>query len=260
MSDEDLEIIPILEDVLVAGDLDKAVTGDIDVNDLESIESFDALFENQQSIDNETPEENLLPENTEDTDVIKPTDDLFYSSGLDSLNDDIEHTESVSDDAMVESVVYETQSFESDEAEDIKQDNSTFVQETNELTNNNQALIDQVFDYFDENDVDTQEISEAQGEVISEPETSEATLISDAEPEQQSIELINQEPTHQESTSQEPEPEIDLSEIVEKVTQDIMPELETQIRSLVLTSLKKHLTESVNSLAADSNTDSDQDL
>ena len=258
MSDEDLEIIPILEDVLVAGDLDKAVTGDIDVNDLESIERFDALFENQQSNDNEAPEENLTDKSTEDENVLESTDDdTFFSPDLDLLSGNEHQDENVSYDTKNESV----------ETEHIKEDNSAFIQEANELANSNQTLINQAFDDFDEDeddDIDVEEAIEFQGEVTSEPEISE-TFIPDAEPEQQSLESINQQPIHQEPTNQElasqdPEPEIDLSEIVEKVTQDIMPALETQIRRLVLASLEKHLTDSVNISTQDTSIDTDKDL
>ena len=271
MSDEDLEIIPILEDVLVAGDLDKAVTGDIDVNDLESIERFDALFENQQSNDNEIPEVSLTGKSTEDENISETTnDDSFYSPDLDLLSEKEHQEKNVAYDTKTESVDYETQStdssnvaissegisneietesFEPVEAEDI----SAFIEETNELTNSNQALINQAFDEDDDNDV--QEIAESNDEVTPEPEISEVALIT--EPEQQSLEPTNQETTSQEPTNQEAE--IDLCEIVDKVTQDIMPELETQIRSLVLTSLEKHLSDSINISMPDSNTDTDKD-
>ena len=278
MSDEDLEIIPILEDVLVAGDLDKAVTGDIDVNDLESIERFDALFETQQPHDNEndlddkTPEENLASKSTGNETILESkNDDSFYSPDLDLLSEKEHQDENVAYDSKTESLDYETQStdtsnvaisnedvgneIETESFEPVKaEDNSAFIEETNELADSNQALINQALD--EDDDIDVQEITGFQDEVTSEPEISEAAIIT--EPEQQSLEPTNQETTSQEPTNQEAE--IDLCEIVDKVTQDIMPELETQIRSLVLTSLEKHLSDSINISMPDSNTDTDKDL
>ena len=138
----------------------------------------------------------------------------------------------------------ETESFEFVEAERTKEDNSAFIEETNELTNSNQALINQAFDDFDEDDsVDIQEITESNDKVTPGPEFSDAAHITDTELEQPGQ-----------------VPEIDLCEIVDKVTQDIMPELETQIRSLVLASLEKHLSDSINISMPDTSTDSDKDL
>lgn len=57
MVDEDLEIIPILDDIMVTGDLEKAVPGAIDVDDIDSIESFDALFGKNAELAKQNEEE-----------------------------------------------------------------------------------------------------------------------------------------------------------------------------------------------------------
>lgn len=265
MSDEDLEIIPILDDVLVAGDLDKAVVGDIDVKDLESIESFDALFDDDatdfgdNSIIQKSLEDSPEAEDTEAEPLESSSGDLFDSPDFDSPHNeqDDESDNSEADNVTtdyasygetatpetVEAIGFSDREIESAPPEKIDEQYSTsdgsdtgsylepsFMQETSELASSNQSLIDQEFDDLDDADNTDEQNNDTpyHSEII--PET-DASL-------------------HPVTTP--PEQQIDVSQILETVMQEIMPEIESQIRTIVLTSLKKHLTKS--------DTDIDKDL
>lgn len=74
MTEQDFDNIPVLEDVVVAGNLDKAVTGGIDVNNPTPVETFDALFEAQtDQLNQNKTEDSDSPTITEnDIDNIAP--------------------------------------------------------------------------------------------------------------------------------------------------------------------------------------------
>ena len=190
--DDDLEIIPVLDDIVVAGDLDKAVTGDTDVNNLSSIESFDDLFDtNDNEENNDTsieatnnpiePDTTAKTLNTSGNEAIGSdlNDDLF-----DSIHDEVVKTESVEDDNPLGDKPIES------------------IEDYNALVGANDATESNIDNHDDTPDEPTDE-----------------------------TELVN--------------PPVDLNQLVENVIHEIMPTLETQIKALILASLEKHLSDSL---------------
>lgn len=264
MSDEDLEKIPTLDDVLVAGDLDKAVMGDIDARDPEAIERFDALF-NDDAIDfddNAVIQESFEDSPADDTeaeylefaseklfdspDVSSPHDEQYDepdSSEADNVTTDYASYEETATPETIHATGFADREIESTPSETIDEhygtsdasDTGSYLepslrQETNQLASSKQSLIDPKLDDLDNAD-DTDE------------KNSDTSYHSEIRPETDAS-------LHPITTP--PELQIDVSQMLEKVMQEIMPEIETQIRSIVTTSLKKHLTKS--------DTDIDRDL
>lgn len=232
MTEEDTDIIPTLEDIVVAGDLDKAVTGDIDVKHLDSVESFDALFEAQTQAFDQNEDKAEETASKEQTAHEQKPETAFLTNEASHI--DFWESSDFNKDHDLNKVIDPDNEF-------------AFKTETTETDTVN-----------DDSYLPDQQEPEAENTLFNPEQYMSDELMADA---LMAESLLN---NNSSGDDNEIEPQnladhTDINQLAETIVLEIMPAIESQIHSLVLSSLEKHLDQSISRPAIGSITEKDQD-